>query len=93
MQRAKITLHLSIANLDLHRHIRSGKIRLAGNSRLKIFGQLNCRSGKRMNKKNRVFFMDENQAIVAGYRPCGHCMKKKYELWKTQRKDEQSTVI
>ncbi|MBL7857994.1 MAG: metal-binding protein [Cyclobacteriaceae bacterium] len=58
---------------------------LAGNSRLKIYGSLQCPSGKRMKKTNRVFFMNEEDAIKHGYRPCGSCLKKAYQQWKTAR--------
>jgi len=47
---------------------------LGGNSRLKIYGKLSCKSGIRMLKKNRVFFHSEKEALELGYRPCGHCM-------------------
>lgn len=41
----------------------------------KIFGRLDCRSGQRlMSKKNRVFFLDWQDAIEAGYRPCKKCV-------------------
>lgn len=39
----------------------------------KIFGRLDCRSGKRMKKENRVFFLTWDDAIEAGYRPCKNC--------------------
>ncbi len=60
---------------------------LAGNKRLKIYGELNCSSANRWIEKggyvqNRVFFADEKTAIDAGYRPCGVCMKEKYKEWK-----------
>ncbi|MEO6232173.1 MAG: Ada metal-binding domain-containing protein [Ferruginibacter sp.] len=61
--------------------IKSNTITLAGNRKLKIYGTLHCKSGKRMKKANRVFFEDEKAAIIAGYRPCGHCMKKQYLIW------------
>ena len=57
-------------------------IQVGGNAKLKIYGTLNCKSGKRLKTKNRVFFVDETEAIEAGYRPCGHCMRVKYNLWK-----------
>ena len=57
-------------------------IRFAGNKVLKIYGRLNCRSGKRMKKKNRVFFQSEDEALALGFRPCGHCMKEEYKKWK-----------
>ncbi len=39
----------------------------------KIFGRLDCRSGMRMNKENRVFFLSYEDALAAGYRPCKNC--------------------
>lgn len=57
-------------------------IQLGGNANLKIYGTLNCKSGKRLKTKNRVFFANEAEAIEKGYRPCGHCMRTKYKLWK-----------
>jgi len=59
-----------------------GEVQLAGNSKLKIYGKLNCRSGKRMKTENRVFFKSETEATKMSYRPCGHCMRKEYLLWK-----------
>jgi len=61
------------------------KIQLGGNANLKIYGTLECKSGKRMKAKNRVFFEHEEEAIKAGYRPCGHCMRAKYKLWKVNQ--------
>jgi methylphosphotriester-DNA--protein-cysteine methyltransferase len=60
----------------------SGAIKLAGNRKLKIYGTLNCSSGKRIKTENRLFFESETEAINAGYRPCGHCMKEAYQKWK-----------
>lgn len=57
-------------------------IRLGGNKRLKIYGLLNCKSGRRMKVENRVFFASEAEAINLGYRPCGHCMPEAYRQWK-----------
>ncbi len=62
--------------------IDKGEVQLAGNSKLKIYGKLNCSSGKRMKTKNRVFFGSETEAKSMGYRPCGHCMREDYLLWK-----------
>lgn len=59
-----------------------GEVKLAGNRKLKIYGTLNCASGKRMRMHNRVFFKSEEEAINIGYRPCGHCMRKAYLQWK-----------
>ena len=62
--------------------IDNGKVQLAGNSRLKIYGKLCCTSGKRMKTENRVFFQSGKEAMTAGYRPCGHCMRDAYLQWK-----------
>lgn len=62
--------------------IKLREIILAGNKQLKIYGTLHCKSGKRMKIENRVFFASEKEAINQGYRPCGHCLKSKYQKWK-----------
>ncbi len=62
--------------------IDNGEIVLGGNKKLKIYGTLFCKSGKRMKRENRVFFSSEKEAIDEGYRPCGHCMKEKYQKWR-----------
>ncbi|ACU63136.1 Ada metal-binding domain-containing protein [Chitinophaga pinensis] len=64
--------------------IRKGYITLAGYKKGKIYGLLTCSSGKRMEVENRVFFKNEAEATTNGYRPCGHCMKDKYEHWKRE---------
>lgn len=74
--------HTSLGPKRLFHLLHSGKISMTGNKRLKIYGQLNCRSGKRMNKRNRVFFIKEEDAIKAGFRPCGYCMREAYKKWK-----------
>lgn len=61
----------------------NGQITLAGNFKLKIYGILKCSSGKRMKVENRVFFESEDEAILLGYRPCGHCLREEYKRWKT----------
>ena len=57
-----------------------------GNSKLKIYGRLDCPSATSTIKrfpgsyeKCRVFFADEKTALSAGYRPCGNCLKSKYK--------------
>ena len=62
--------------------IDKGKVHLAGNRKLKIYGTLTCNSGKRMKTGNRVFFQSEQEAKEVGYRPCGHCMHTAYLEWK-----------
>ncbi|MEA5405859.1 Ada metal-binding domain-containing protein [Arcicella sp. DC2W] len=62
--------------------IKNRKILWAGNHKLKIYGKLNCTSGKRMKTQNRVFFQNEQEAIALGFRPCGHCTRLEYLEWK-----------
>jgi len=74
--------HAEISNIELTRLIRSKKIRFGGNLKLKIYGTLHCKSGKRMKRENRAFFSTAKEAENHGYRPCGHCMKGDYLIWK-----------
>jgi len=39
----------------------------------KIFGRLDCKSGMKMKKENRVFFHSLEDAVLEGYRPCKKC--------------------
>ena len=64
---------------------------LGGNSKLKIYGRLDCPSALRYIARgqyvpHRVFFADEDTAIAAGYRPCAVCMPEQYKLWKAKQK-------
>ncbi len=68
--------HSEITDSQLAVLIRSQKIRLAGNIRLKIYGLLTCKSGMRMKRENRVFFTDKEDAIKEGFRPCKNCLRK-----------------
>lgn len=74
--------HIKINDIELRRRIKNHDILLGGNLKLNIYGKLDCGSGKRMKKENRIFFCSENEAIQSGFRPCGHCMKKDYKNWK-----------
>lgn len=74
--------HSEINSLDLNIKIRQNEICLGGNLKLKIYGTLSCKSGKRMKKQSRVFFGSEEEAIEHNFRPCGHCLKQKYKTWK-----------
>lgn len=67
--------------------IRKGMITLGGYEPGKIYGLLSCPAGKRMKLTNRIFFKDEQEAITAGYRPCGRCLNKKYREWKSLSKE------
>lgn len=73
--------HTKISDAALRIKIQKNEICLGGNEKLKIYGTLHCRSGKRMKRENRVFFASEQEAIQLGYRPCGHCMKSEYQKW------------
>jgi methylphosphotriester-DNA--protein-cysteine methyltransferase len=57
--------------------IHRGDVRFGGNKKLKIYGRLDCGSGKRMKVSNRIFFQSEQEAIDAGYRLCGNCMRRR----------------
>lgn len=74
--------HCELTQTELHLKLKQHQIVFAGNAQLKIYGRLTCASGKRMLKKNRVFFVDEQEAITHGFRPCGHCMQQAYKKWK-----------
>jgi len=73
--------HSVLNKQALRRLIKNQTITLAGNSRLKIYGLLSCKSGKRMKRQNRVFFVSVTEASQNGYRPCGHCLRKEYQAW------------
>ncbi|MBN8652546.1 MAG: metal-binding protein [Cytophagales bacterium] len=74
-------LHVSLTQSEIQSKIKQGEITFAGNHKLKIYGLLNCASGKRMKKQNRVFFVSETEALKNGYRPCRNCTYKKYQQW------------
>lgn len=74
--------HSQISQNELKNLIRQGKIKFAGNIRLKTYGLLACASGKGMKKEHRVFFKNEDESTKAGFRPCGHCMRIAYNFWK-----------
>jgi methylphosphotriester-DNA--protein-cysteine methyltransferase len=74
--------HAHLSSIELKKMFRRSQIGFAGNNKLKIYGTVHCASGKRMRKENRVFFKNEKEAITEGFRPCGHCLKESYTLWK-----------
>lgn len=58
-----------------------------GHKKLKIYEKLDCRSAlsfiaKGQYVNHRVFFLDEETAVKAGYRPCAKCMPREYKVWK-----------
>lgn len=72
--------HSEIPPAALKKHYKDGNICFAGNIKLRIYGTLRCKSGKRMKTENRVFFSSEKEAVENGFRPCGHCLKPQYDL-------------
>jgi len=73
---------VDVSDAELRRLIESGEIAFGGNGRLRIYGTLKCKSGKRMKRQSRVFFSTEAEAIDIGFRPCGHCMRDLYNVWR-----------
>lgn len=67
--------HDELTDSELFVLLRRGAITFAGNRRLRIYGRLRCSSGRQLKRANRVFFADEAEAVAAGYRPCGHCIR------------------
>jgi methylphosphotriester-DNA--protein-cysteine methyltransferase len=74
--------HTNITTKELYRKIKQREICFGGYFKLRIYGTLQCKSGKRIKPENRVFFSSESEAIKQGFRPCGHCMKEEYQKWK-----------
>lgn len=55
-----------------------------------IYGRLDCSSALRAvaegtYQASRVFFASEADAIAAGYRPCGNCLRGQYRAWKSRQ--------
>ena len=74
--------HNKISDKTLWQLMKNKAVVLGGNVQLKIYGTLNCTSGKRLKRTNRVFFSSEKEALDNGFRPCGHCMRAAYKIWK-----------
>ncbi|WP_445170609.1 Ada metal-binding domain-containing protein [Mycolicibacterium sp. Dal123E01] len=72
-------------------HYSSATPGVVGGHRLnKLYGRLDCPSALRAIAaghyvRQRVFFADEQAAVVAGYRPCAVCMPELYRQWKSRR--------
>lgn len=73
-------LLIALSSKKYYKIMKEGKIinssipgNYAGHLGLKIFGRLDCWSGKLMKKSNRVFFHTVEDAIQQGYRPCKNC--------------------
>ncbi len=81
MRKADMILHSEVEKDELRQMILNEGIVCAGNRKLKIYGRLDCSSGKRMKVENRVFFQSIEEAESMGYRPCGNCLRSEYKLW------------
>jgi methylphosphotriester-DNA--protein-cysteine methyltransferase len=62
---------------------------LGGHRKGRIYGRLDCRAALQAIARggyvqHRVFFLNENDAKAAGYRPCAVCMPVQYARWKAQ---------
>lgn len=61
--------------------------RVGGHRRGKLFGRLDCPTALRAIERGgyvtqRVFFVDQQTAVAAGYRPCAACLPQHYAAWK-----------
>ena len=74
--------HAAIGPGELRALLRRGALTLAGHRGRRIYGRLDCASGRRMRREQRVFFADEAEALALGYRPCGHCLPSAYRAWR-----------
>ena len=72
---------------DGSRYLSPIKGTLGGHRRSKLFGRLDCPAALRAIARGgymtqRVFFVDAETALCAGYRPCAACMPDAYREWK-----------
>ena len=63
---------------------------LGGHRRSRIYGRLDCPAALRAIARgsyvaHRVFFLTEDHARAAGYRPCAVCLPATYACWKAQQ--------
>jgi len=68
---------------------------LGGHRRSRIYGRLDCPAARRAIARggyvrHRVFFLDEQTARAAGYRPCAACMPAQYAVWKAAQVPHQN---
>ena len=74
--------HEDLTDAQIRTLLRQRQIWFAGNKPLKIMGRLDCKSGKKMKRQNRVFFRWAAEGRSEGYRPCGKCCPLAYQKWK-----------
>ena len=65
---------------------------LGGHRRSRIYGRLDCPAALRAIARggyisHRVFFLTEEHARAAGYRPCAVCLPRAYATWKVSQDD------
>jgi methylphosphotriester-DNA--protein-cysteine methyltransferase len=70
----RMIFHNDLERDELRKLIHHRIVKFGGNKKLKIYGRLNCGSGKRMKRENRIFFSSEEEAMEQGYRACGNCI-------------------
>ena len=63
---------------------------LGGHRHSRIYGRLDCPAALRAIARGgyitqRVFFLTEDHARIAGYRPCGVCLPAAYACWKAEQ--------
>ena len=63
---------------------------LGGHRKTHIYGRMNCRTALRAiahggYTAHRVFFLDEETAREADFRPCSVCMHEEYLVWKNRQ--------
>lgn len=63
---------------------------IGGHRKTKIYGRLDCRAAlqaieRRGYVTQRVFFLDEQTAVSAGFRPCAVCMPESYARFRSRR--------
>ncbi|MBO7526940.1 MAG: metal-binding protein [Clostridia bacterium] len=68
------------------------------NGKEKIYGALDCPSALNWIAKGyyvdrRVFFKDEKDALLAGFRPCAVCLRKKYLKWKADPEGYKESIL
>ena len=74
--------HNDMTDQAIRRALRKKEILYAGHIRTRIYGHFSCPAGKRMQRAMRVFFSSEHEALLLGFRPCGHCMPLAYRQWR-----------
>ena len=66
---------------------------VGGQRRTRIYGRLDCPAAARALARGgyvsqRVFFLDTDVAVAAGYRPCAVCLPEPYRVWMDRRRND-----